>query len=537
MSTSLSEPEREDTVGRLARARLSFWLFWLAVALVLVAAVAMRFYQLNVPFDRDGYDEGVYWQSLRAMLAGQDLYYTIFYSQPPVFLLSIYPGFALLGGTLWSARAGVALVSLLGFPGVYMLGKALAGRTGALIGLLLLAANAFYLAESQTIQGEAPSVAFTLLALGCAFLWWQHPDGRRGIILATLTGIALVLSILSKLLCITTLVPIACLLLARIWQIWRGQPGTKRASWYPILAGIGGALLTVLLVLAPFFGSWADFWAGVVSFHQAAGVSQVNIVENNNGWLIELALLTPLSVVALYGVVSACWRKDWRVLPLLIWLLVTLVTLWLYHPLLFHHTISLEPPLLALTLLGVEPFAAWRKSFRPMRRLWTRQGVALALILVAVALAVQQDVFYYAAASTYTVNTVTLQDVFYTPLTLKDPGPEVAQDSPLAARVAADLARAITPDQWVVTDGQFIAGLANRSVPPELVDTSTVRIDTGSVTLAGLEQAALNPRVHAVLFATGRFSSDAHLVGFHAWVAAHYHLLHSYSQGIELWVR
>src|SRR5215469_2950902 len=40
-------------------------LFWAAVALLLVAAVLMRLYHLDAPFDRDSYDEGVYWQSLR----------------------------------------------------------------------------------------------------------------------------------------------------------------------------------------------------------------------------------------------------------------------------------------------------------------------------------------------------------------------------------------------------------------------------------------------------------------------------------------
>jgi hypothetical protein len=33
-------------------------------------AIAMRLYGLGYPFDFDGYDEGVYWQTLRAMRAG-----------------------------------------------------------------------------------------------------------------------------------------------------------------------------------------------------------------------------------------------------------------------------------------------------------------------------------------------------------------------------------------------------------------------------------------------------------------------------------
>src|SRR5579864_5243816 len=66
----------------------------------------LRLKDLGLPFDRDGYDEGVYWQSLRAMAAGHSLYQQIFYSQPPFFLLSIYPIYSLFGQTLWSARLG-----------------------------------------------------------------------------------------------------------------------------------------------------------------------------------------------------------------------------------------------------------------------------------------------------------------------------------------------------------------------------------------------------------------------------------------------
>ena len=98
-----------------------------------VVAIWMRLHLLNVPFDRDTYDEGVYWQSLRSMSTGASLYQQIFYSQPPFFLLSIYPIYALLGQTIWSARLGITIISLCGFLGALLLGKALAGRLGMLV--------------------------------------------------------------------------------------------------------------------------------------------------------------------------------------------------------------------------------------------------------------------------------------------------------------------------------------------------------------------------------------------------------------------
>lgn len=106
----------------------------------------------------------------------------------------------------------------------------------------------------------------------------------------------------------------------------------------------------------------------------------------------------------------------------------------------------------------------------------------------------------------------------------------------LESRVAIDLDRAITPNQQVVTDAQFIADLASRNTPPALVDTSMVHITTGSVTLSQLESLTAEPQVHAVLFFTGRFGLPD-VAAFHSWVAQRFHMVHNYGSGRELWVR
>ena len=517
-------------------------LFWGAVVVLLGAAVIMRLYRLDAPFDRDGYDEGVYWQSLRAMQAGGSLYHTVFYSQPPAFLLTTFPLYVLFGGTLWSARFAIALISLLALPGAYLLGKSLAGRAGALTALLLLTINPFFLAESQIIQAEAPSVAFTFLAIGFAFQWWRQPEGRRGACWAALAGAALVVSILSKLLCISTLVPIVLLLLARIWQIWRGWPGTGRQSWLPILAGIGGALLAALALLLPFVGSFQDFWRGVITFHQAAGKAMPGTTADNLYQMLP-ALLSPLALVAVYSIVAAFLRKDWLVLPLLAWLLVTLALLATFHPLFGHHLIALEPPLIALAVLGVAGHTSYkavasglsRPGFVPGKAAPWIVRVAGLLVLFTSLLGCWQDIQYYRAT-----NATEVSSAVQSPWSGLQPrafwgSSGAANPWQAELRVANDLRHAITREQWVVTDAQFIAGLADRDTPPALVDTSRVRISTGYVTLAQLEQVASDPRVHAVLFYTDRLYDE--LPDFLVWVARHFHLLHDYGPGQELWVR
>src|SRR5713101_7606872 len=209
MSTgTLANTTTTDEAARSGYPRRQTVLRWGSVFALFVVAIGMRLYHLGLPFDRDGYDEGVYWQTLRSMSAGNTLYQHIFYSQPPFFILSTFPGYLLFGSSLWSARLAIALVSLLGLLGAFLLGMALSGRLGAIAAMLLLIVNPLYLAQSQTIEAEVSSTAFSLLAMGLAYLWWEHPEGTRSLFYAALTGITVTLSMLCKLLSVSVLVPI-----------------------------------------------------------------------------------------------------------------------------------------------------------------------------------------------------------------------------------------------------------------------------------------------------------------------------------------
>lgn len=233
MSTGTTKKALTGAQDKQARQR--DWqaiLFWAIIGLLFVIAIAMRLYQLGLPFDRDSYDEGVYWQSLRAMAAGHALYSDIFYSQPPLFLLSTYPIYALFGASLWSARLGIALVSLFGLVGAFLLGKALSGRVGAIAALLLAVVDPLFLAQSQTIQAEASSTAFSFLAIGLALYWFKYPTGKRGLLLAILTGVTVALSIMCKLLGAALLAPIVLLMLARLWLgVGDALPPRRGGGW------------------------------------------------------------------------------------------------------------------------------------------------------------------------------------------------------------------------------------------------------------------------------------------------------------------
>ena len=458
------------------------------------------------------YDEGVYWQSLRSMSAGYHLYKQIFYSQPPLFLLSIYPFYKLFGSTIVSARVGVAILSLLGLPGAYLMGKALAGRPGGIAAVVLLAVTPIYLVQSHVLEAEGPATGFLFLTVGAALLWWEHPTGRKGMAFAILCGVTSALGILIKLLDVTALVPIVLLMLARMWQIRHETSSKILVGSRPITAAIVAAVIATLIVLAPFLHSLDALAHQVVMFHLTA---KREMIASESGNIDALARFFTahrvMSASAAVSVAVTVMRGDWRILPLLAWFLATLILLRIQVPFWSRHAIVLIPPLIAIIALGLKDLPAI-----PMRRpiAW-EQRAALLIGLLAFAVVIwgiRRDYRHY--RDLHDANTA----------------------DQWTAQVAADLNRVTTADQWIITDGQFAAALANRDTPPWLVDTSITRVTSGYLTSQELMRAGSDPRVHAVVFATNHFTL-APIASFRPWVKGHFSLLRAYGDGIELWTR
>jgi hypothetical protein len=505
---------QNNITGKSAARPVPAWqtLLFVGLALALLAVgLWLRLHDLGVQFDRDSYDEGVYWQTLRAMSEGHMLYQGVFYSQPPVFMLATFPIYALCGQTIWAARLGIVLVSLLGLLGAFLLGYVLRGRVGAIAALLLLVANPLYLAQSQTLQAEAPCVALELLAVALAYLWWKQPEGWRGICLAALTTLTLVFSIMSKLFGLAAVVPIGLLALARLWQILRLPPARRWPAAASLLAGIAAFVIAIAAVLLPFASSWQQFLQQVVSFHVAAG-HVLKAEQAGNLATIRGGLASLLTLAALYGTIVAVLRRDWCVIPLLGWLLATLYLLWDEVPLFQHHLVILVAPLISLAIIGITPFSL---KLPQVTRGWQIATlVALLLIVVVSGLDLRDSRSYLRT----------------------EHGHNMAASNGPQQLVIKDLQTYTRPGQLVITDGQFMLALAGRSTPPDLVDTSSVRVQSGYLTAQQLIADASQPQVHAILFYTGRLRLPQ-LASFDAWVTTHYRLVRNYGNGNGLWIK
>src|SRR5690242_5763752 len=190
-----------------------------------VIALALALQTLQGP--STDYDEGVYWQSLRAMANGHPLFSSVFSSQPPLFLLSVYPFYMLFGQSLGAARIALIVFSLAGIAGTYVAGRALGHHAIGAVACILLALDPLYEHGAHTLQAELPSVAMQIWAVACA-IFAMRASGRRRTWLAVGSGILLGCALLIKLFAIVALVPIVLYLGAPLVRRWLDKSGNFR---------------------------------------------------------------------------------------------------------------------------------------------------------------------------------------------------------------------------------------------------------------------------------------------------------------------
>lgn len=413
--------------------------------MLLLAALIVA---VRLPFLRAGqmdWDEGVYWESLRALAAGHPLFATVYSSQPPAFLLLLEPWYRLLGGGIAAARAATLLYSLLGFLGAYLAAERLAGRGSGIVALAALAIPSFLVRETVQLLAEGPALGLALLALGVAAL--APRDGSRSaLVWLAGAGVIAATAVLVKLLALPVLPALAAVAL-------QDRPRLARSA-----ALATGAVLGAAAWLLPFAGLLPQLYAQVVGLHLAARAIATGDAAGVASTLLGLA---PLFVAAAAGLLIA-YRSGGRLFaPVLAWLAGAGLLLAVQHPLWPHHLAAVAVP----AALAAAPLA----RLLPAR---LRPPVFAAAVLAVVA-----------GSAVFALS---------------------IPDDRAQRLAAAELAQRVSAGRRVITDDQYTVALAGRDVPPGLVDTSQVRIVSGSLSGAELLAAADDPENAGILEATGR---------------------------------
>lgn len=467
-----------------------------AAALLAVLAVGLRVWRL-APF-QDNFDEGVYWASLRSLADGHAIFGEVFSSQPPLFLLSLLPGFEALGGTLLAARAIVLLLSLLGLVGAYLVARAIAGPAAGWIAVLLLACDARYLVLSSTVTAEVPAIAFQLLAIALV-LAAARSAGRRAPLLAACGGAVLAVGTLTKLFVAVAAVPALAYLLGGA----RGRSPWATARLLGSFAA--GGLLVTAAVLAPLWDRRDAVYDQVIGLHLHAAAPGSGPIANLR--MLSLGVQTPLYLLALLVLVLLVRRRRAEVVPPLLWGLASLAFLLQLQPLNRHHEVLLTAP--AVLIVALAPLAFDDRGRAGQNLAWRGRGTWVIAAAVVAAMAVGTGTTLYRA---------------------RQPSESLAANRLMAAEL-----RAVTgPDDLVVSDEPYVVAMAGRQVPPPLVDTSYVRLRSGSLDEAGIEATIVASGARAVLFTGGRFEK---VPGLRQWVEVRFRLARGFGGGRALYLR
>lgn len=390
------------------------------------------------------FDDGVYGASAVAMRAGGQPFRDVFSSQGPLFLPLVWLADLVGLRTMNAPRVLGVLAGLVIVGSVYAAGRIVADRTGALVAAGVTTATASVLWVTAPVASDGIAIAIATATVALTLAWRDDVSATRAIVLGL--GIGATISV--KALLIPVAVPVALVLLA----------GRRLA---PIAVGAAASIGLHLLLWLPW--GVGDVWDQAYGYHlEVAG-------ERTPGANLAKLLSTlgdrDLPVIALVAaavLTIALGRRADRPTPearlrdpdtlLLAWLAATVVVLLLEHPLWRPHVSQVVPPLVLLAV----------RHRPPLRALAVLGALALPYHLVH-AWAILQPAPYPA-------------------------------DTEAARQVLADL-----PDgALAISDDPGLVWRAGRRTPPDLVDASKLRIETGRITAASIAAAAADPDVCAV---------------------------------------
>ena len=456
-------------------------------------------------FERD-YDEGAHFMEAWMVQEGYKLYSEVFSAHPPLFVLSIAGAFDLLGPSVAVGRTLILVYAILGLLGLALAAQELGGNAAGPAAIFLLALTPNFFQWSRGALADLPSACLATLSIALALRCWQ----RRGRFWLAIVGLVTAASFLTKVITVTTLLPVTLLALLR--------PGTgnrpRRQRIDDIFSMLTCASLPVLLCLL-LFDPRAMIDQTIIFHLQGSEIYQWDLTENATALASYLVENAGLVALALGGSIVLLAQAQIRkqVAILILWFLVTGLSLLTHSPLFpKHQFVILLPPLAVLGGALVGDLAERCHKLKEQTRLG--RGSLLVIELCSLA----------------------LYGLYFPRIIEMDRqlihGPKLEEPEQQAIHF---LETSVSEDDFVITDDQYLAFVANRLVPPSLADTSWKRLHTRYLTAPELVEATIENEVQAVLLRSdGRFVSAA--PEYVNWLRENYRLAAWYGERREIYV-
>jgi hypothetical protein len=433
---------RTQSATRLARP------VWAEVAALGALTVALRLPAFLASAHLT-FDDGVYGASAVAMRAGGQPFRDVFSSQGPLFLPLIFVADAVGLRTANAPRLLSLAAALLLVGATYLAGRAVTDRAGALLAAGLVSATTTSLFITGPLAADGAAVAFATLTMALLLRWKDDVTLRR----AACLGLAIGATVSVKALLGSVIIPVAVVMLA-----------ARRLG--PIVAGAAAAVAFHLALWVP----WGpeNVWAQSYDYHlqvatdrtPVANLFKVVSTMGDRDSIILVAAGLSLAAVVLRGrrrrppTVAASTSPD---VLLLAWVGAALLVLVSEHPMWRPHVSQLVP---GLALLAARHRPSWR------------------IVAVAAVVVVPYHVVHA--------------------WPMLDPDGYDGSD----AR-AVELLEGLPSGALAISDEPGLVWRSGHRTPPDLVDASVLRIETGDLTSARIAAVAGQPDVCGVVVTSG----------------------------------
>lgn len=439
--------------------------YYLLFIVILICSFTL--YIQNLFQNWGDYDQGVYMLSAKLLYQGFPLYKEVFLTQGPLFIQSIALMFHIFGVTVFTARLCMVLYFLLGLTGFFLILTHFKKSYVNFVPLILYALSLNVFVFGRAVEAELPSLAVYLFSFYFMLLYRKYIRRELLIISATLFFLA----------CLFKLTEIY-LLLPLILFLIHGKKYNevlKELSYILLTWFICGLLLLILnhsqidSVMSQYIGS-----------HLKASGRSLSLSDYFGALLYTLMSSVPLIIINLIGLLYFVMYKGSTYFNyLIISVFVTLLFLLYQKPAFEHDFVILSFYFVIISdffLLNILDIKIFNNNNYQLLKI-----ISTCVIIISVI------IFYFGIYKTS-----------------------------VSAKAGSDLTSVVTyidkttkPTDYIITDYQEIAFRADRDVPPQLVDTSSVTLSTKQLTTSQLIYYFKKYNVKEVVVWSDRFQTDS----------------------------
>ena len=455
--------------------------FIILTAIFLLTIFYTQFKLINRPVVDN--DEGIYLTSFLLVNKGYLAYKKTYFSQPPGFLLSVYPGFVLFGKTLQAARLTIGIWSLIGLLTIIWLGFELKNKwTGLLaIGLLFLIPS--YHNQTLSFQSDILITTFSLLSFaslirfGKSFRlhWFVFSIFFLNLAFWTKFDITFFPSFF-----------FALFLLSKEKAITFKKIKDLLLIFFAVSLGF------FIFFILP-FGIKEVFYNSVLLRFQAAATSSTSFLLFD-----YLKKDIVLSIIIFGCLILSFFKKKNLQYPIniiFIWSIFVLTIFIFYRPLFPHHLVMLTVPMVLLLSQVAGYFFSDKKLFK-------------SIIIIVLVTSLSNRIYQTTKSSSNLINN--------------------------QQQKAIEIIRKYSSvDDVVVSDEEILNGLSGRLPPPELSDISQVRIRSNSLTQENFKKIINTYKPKLIIPWNGRLES---IKNFEENLAG-YKILTSFSDSKNIYIR